>query len=128
MSISFCWLHSFHGLPNKLNKLTSLQRMGLHSSAGRALQRECRGHGFEFRSPRILFFPTSQLLIVITTAMVRSSIHLYLHSSHHFILGVKLYCILPLSESAVSNDWRVFLISITPLFMKNFSRFIKLLL
>ena len=34
---------------NKLNKLASCQCVGLHSSAGRALQRERRGHGFESR-------------------------------------------------------------------------------
>ena len=33
----------------ELNKLASLQCMGFHSSAGRALQRQRRGHGFESR-------------------------------------------------------------------------------
>ena len=41
----------------RLNKLTCLPCMGLHSADGRALQRERRGHGFESRwSPEILFF------------------------------------------------------------------------
>ena len=32
---------------DELHKLASLQCLGLHSSTGRALQRERRGHGFE---------------------------------------------------------------------------------
>ena len=40
---------SFRSRVEELNKLASLQYMGLHSSAGRALQRERRGHGFEDR-------------------------------------------------------------------------------
>ena len=36
-------------LVDELNKLACLQCMGRHSSAGRALQRERRGHGFESR-------------------------------------------------------------------------------
>ena len=53
--ISFCV--SFLSRVDELNKLAGLQGMGLHSSAGRALQRQRRGHGFESRwSPEILFF------------------------------------------------------------------------
>ena len=49
--------HSFHGLTNSGNKLACLQCMGLHSSAGRAVQRERRGHGYESRwSPEKPFF------------------------------------------------------------------------
>ena len=40
---------SFLSRVDELNKLASLQYMGLHSSAGRALQRQRRGHGFESR-------------------------------------------------------------------------------
>ena len=43
--ISFCV--SFLSRVDELNKLACFQCMGLHSSAGRALQREHRGHGFE---------------------------------------------------------------------------------
>ena len=42
---SFCV--SFLSRVDELNKLVCLQCMGLHSSAGRALQRKRRGHGFE---------------------------------------------------------------------------------
>ena len=45
--ISFCV--SLLSRINELNKLAGLQCMALHSSAGRALQRECRSHGFESR-------------------------------------------------------------------------------
>ena len=38
---------SFLSRVDELNKLASLQCMGLHSSAGRVLQRERRGHGFK---------------------------------------------------------------------------------
>ena len=39
--------HSFHGLINSINWPAS--SMGFQNSAGRALQRERRGHGFESR-------------------------------------------------------------------------------
>ena len=53
--ISFCV--SFLSRVDELNKLACLRCMGLHSSAGRALQHERRGHGFESRlSPRKPFF------------------------------------------------------------------------
>ena len=60
---------------DELNKLASLQCIGLHSSAGKALQRERRGHGFESRwSPEKLFFGLfSQLLKLRFTAMVTYS-------------------------------------------------------
>ena len=45
--ISFCV--SFLSRVDGLNKLAGVQCMGLHSSAGRALQRERRGYGFESR-------------------------------------------------------------------------------
>ena len=45
--ISFCV--SFLSRVDELNKLACLQCMGLHSSAGRAQQRERRGHGFKSR-------------------------------------------------------------------------------
>ena len=49
--------HSFHGLMNSINWSASMQCMGLHSSASRALQRERRGHGFKARwSPPKRFF------------------------------------------------------------------------
>ena len=78
---------SFLSRVDELNKLASLQCMGLHSSAGRALQRYRRGHGFESRwSPENLFFGLfSQLLKLRFTAMVTYSFHLYSRSSHHFI-------------------------------------------
>ena len=38
--------HSVHGLMNSINWPASSV---FHSSAGRALQRKRRGHGFEFR-------------------------------------------------------------------------------
>ena len=44
---SFCV--SFLSQVDELNKLAGLQCMGLHSSAGRALQRKRTGHGFESR-------------------------------------------------------------------------------
>ena len=48
-------LHSFHGLMNSINRPPG-HCMDLHSSDGRALQRERRGHGFESRwSPEKLF-------------------------------------------------------------------------
>ena len=48
---------SFLSRVDELNKLACLQCMGLHRSAGRALQRERRGPGFESRwSPVKLFF------------------------------------------------------------------------
>ena len=48
--------HSFHELMNSIN-WPACQCMSLHSSAGRALQRELRGHGFESRwSPEKPFF------------------------------------------------------------------------
>ena len=43
--ISFCV--SFNSRVDELNKLAGSQFMGLHSSAGRALQRERRGNVFE---------------------------------------------------------------------------------
>ena len=47
---------SFLSRVDELNKLASLQYMGLHSSAGRVLQSQRRGHGFESRwSPEKLF-------------------------------------------------------------------------
>ena len=52
--------------------------MGLHSSAGRALQCIHRGHGFDSRwSPRIFFFSglIHNCLNCDTTAMVTSSFH-----------------------------------------------------
>ena len=57
---------------DELNKLANLQYMGLHSSAGRALQRQRRGHGFKSRwSPEKLFFGLFlQLLKLPFTAMV----------------------------------------------------------
>ena len=45
--ISFCV--SFLSRVDELNKLVCTQCMGLLSSAGRALQHECRGHGSESR-------------------------------------------------------------------------------
>ena len=52
--ISFCV--SFLSRIDKLNTLACLQCMGLYSSAGRPLQCERRGHGFESgRSPEKLF-------------------------------------------------------------------------
>ena len=84
--ISFCV--SFLSRVDELNKLARLQCMGLHSSAGRALQRERRGHGFESRcSPEKLFQATSQLLKLQFTAMVTFSFHLYSRSSHHSVLN-----------------------------------------
>ena len=48
---------SFLSRVDELNKLASLQCMGVYSSAGGALQRERRGHGFESRySPDKTFF------------------------------------------------------------------------
>ena len=54
--ISFCV--SFLSQVDELNKLAGLHCMGLHSSAGRALQRERRGHGFRnpFEAPKNFFF------------------------------------------------------------------------
>ena len=53
--ISLCV--SFLSRDDELNKLAGLQCMGVHSSAGRVLGRERRGHGFESRwSPEKLFF------------------------------------------------------------------------
>ena len=83
-------------LPEKVfwgfNKLASLQCMGLHSSAGRALQRERRGHGFESRwSPeKHIFGLFSQLLKLQFTAMVTYSFHLYSRTSYHFIQCQKM--------------------------------------
>ena len=45
----YSMFHSLHGV-DELNKLACLSLyhcMGLYSSDGRALQRECKGHGFE---------------------------------------------------------------------------------
>ena len=62
--------------------------MGLHSSAGRALERERRGHGFEFRrSPEKFFRAILQLLNLRFTAMVTYLRHLFSRSSHNFILS-----------------------------------------
>ena len=67
---------------DELNKLASLQCMGLHSSTGRALQRSVEAP----LKPRKTFFRTiSQLLKLRFTAMVTYSFHLYSRSSHHFI-------------------------------------------
>ena len=56
---------SFLSRVDKLNKLAGLQCMGLHSSAGTALQRERRGHGsnsVEAPKTSVFFRATSQLL------------------------------------------------------------------
>ena len=50
---------------DELNKLSGSQCMGLHSSAGRVLQHERRGHGFQSHwSPaeKLFSLPTSQFL------------------------------------------------------------------
>ena len=43
----YSMFHAFLSRVDDLNKLACLQCMGLHSSDGRALQHERRGHGFE---------------------------------------------------------------------------------
>ena len=90
--ISFCV--SFLSRVDELNKLAGLQCMGLHSSAGRALQRERRGHEFEFRwnpARKTFFRAIWQLLELRFTAMVIYSFHLYSRSSliifHYFEPG-----------------------------------------
>ena len=70
--------HSFHGLMNSIN-WPALSVWVFIAQAGRALQREHRGHGFESRwSPKKLFFGLfSQLLKLRFAAMVTYSCHVF---------------------------------------------------
>ena len=78
--ISFCVL--FLSRFDELNKLAGSQCMGLHSSAGRALQRERRGHGFKSRrSPEKLFSG----LYVIAIQLRWSHIHFICFPAVHII-------------------------------------------
>ena len=67
--------------------------MGLHSSAGRALQRERRGHGFESR------WSLEKLLFGLSTAMVTYSFHLCSCSSHHSFLYIETCCRRPFARN-----------------------------
>ena len=82
--ISFCV--SFLSRVDELNKLACLQCMGLHSSAGRGLQRERRGHGFESRwSPEKLSFGLLRNLLNYD----HNCDHLYFRSSQFISKNTK---------------------------------------
>ena len=78
---------SFLSQVDELNKLASLQCMGLHSSAGRALQALTQRPRVRIplKPGKSFFGLFSQLLKLRFTAMVTYSFYLYSRSSHHFI-------------------------------------------
>ena len=100
---------SFRSL-NGLNKLAYSQCMGLHSSAGRALQRERRGHGFESRwSPQNIFFRAISQLPLNCDPLRWSHTHFSCIPAVHIISSCeKLYCYLFCARFASTNSWFTF--------------------
>ena len=123
--IPFCV--SFLSRVDELNKLACPQCMGLYSSAGRKLQREYWGLGFEScRSPEKTFFffgLLSNCSNCDSTAMVTYSFHLYSHTSHHSILYFPVSCFLeksPKSHHGLLSASRIHLISYSGSDIKHF--------